>query len=282
MNKKYDVEIKYVLPELPESLGLEKKEYKMPTEEELMSLAEQTYRDDYLADVNSAQEKSKQKQLDFEQDIETQKEKAEQGKKSVFQSLVDDVEKILNRANEQGILRSSIVKNVVSDKENEVEDKAKDIEIESQTKIDQLLQQIENVKQQAEQTLESLKQKNQEKVATKYQSLIENAQKEKNKVDEYNNTVAQKEQEYLVQKALAEEELAKSETERAKNVAEIYAKLGRTGVEEVKMEEKIQIAKDFLDSLDKNDALRVLTKTDVFREQFDEYYEMLVNYVKNK
>ena len=161
-----------------------------------------------------------------------------------------------NDAVKRGLSRSSIVINILDAFDQNMIKEYNKINDEITSKIDSLNNQKNLLNEQRENALNAFDITYAVKLSEKIDEINQSLLEEEQKVLEYNNEIAQKEAEY--------------EAERKKNAleyAEYVEKYGYTGIEKMKQEEKYQLAKDYLMSMSKEEALNELNSNKLFNSE---------------
>ena len=238
------------------SLNLEKKTFEKLSDEEIAKKAENSlsdYKNSELENINSSYDDKKQS---INEEINTTKTDGEAQKnetKKLYSSLKQEAS---NDAVKRGLSRSSIVINILDAFDQNMIKEYNKINDEITSKIDSLNNQKNLLNEQRENALNAFDITYAVKLSNKIDEINQSLLEEEQKVLEYNNQIAQKEAEY--------------EAERKQNAldyAEYVEKYGYEGIEKMKQEEKYQIAKDYLMSMSKEEALNELNSNRLFNSE---------------
>ncbi len=238
------------------SLNLEKKTFEKLSDEEIAKKAENSlsdYKNSELENINSSYDDKKQS---IDEEINTTKTDGEAQKnetKKLYSSLKQEAS---NDAVKRGLSRSSIVINILDAFDQNMIKEYNKINDEITSKIDSLNNQKNLLNEQRENALNAFDITYAVKLSNKIDEINQSLLEEEQKVLEYNNQIAQKEAEY--------------EAERKQNAldyAEYVEKYGYEGIEKMKQEEKYQIAKDYLMSMSKEEALNELNSNRLFNSE---------------
>ncbi len=238
------------------SLNLEKKTFEKLSDEEIAKKAENSlsdYKNSELENINSSYDDKKQS---IDEEINTTKTDGEAQKnetKELYSSLKQEAS---NDAVKRGLSRSSIVINILDAFDQNMIKEYNKINDEITSKIDSLNNQKNLLNEQRENALNAFDITYAVKLSNKIDEINQSLLEEEQKVLEYNNQIAQKEAEY--------------EAERKQNAldyAEYVEKYGYEGIEKMKQEEKYQIAKDYLMSMSKEEALNELNSNRLFNSE---------------
>ena len=237
-------------------LNLEKMEFEKLSDEEIAKKAENSlseYKNSELENINSSYET---KNKDIDEQISTTKTDGEEQKNETTQLYSSLKQQASNDAVKRGLSRSSIVINILDAFDQNMIKEYNKINDEITSKIDSLNNQKNLLNEQRENALNAFDITYAVKLSEKIDEINQNLLEEEQKVLEYNNEIAQKEAEY--------------EAERKKNAleyAEYVEKYGYTGIEKMKQEEKYQLAKDYLMSMSKEEALNELNSNKLFNSE---------------
>ncbi len=237
-------------------LNLEKMEFEKLSDEEIAKKAENSlseYKNSELENINSSYET---KNKDIDEQISTTKTDGEEQKNETTQLYSSLKQQASNDAVKRGLSRSSIVINILDAFDQNMIKEYNKINDEITSKIDSLNNQKNLLNEQRENALNAFDITYAVKLSEKIDEINQSLLEEEQKVLEYNNEIAQKEAEY--------------EAERKKNAleyAEYVEKYGYTGIEKMKQEEKYQLAKDYLMSMSKEEALNELNSNKLFNSE---------------
>ena len=278
VDKKYSTTYQEQKVDAPQSLGLEKLSYKMPTEEEILSLAQQYYSSSKQEDVSSVKDGTAKNVETLNQKAKSILDKATQGQIEINQNRENNL-KTANYSAQKNNLTNSSIKTGMTNKVNKLAQDALDT---LQKTTDNSLADIEEQKsfleQLSNQKLKELEEIYAQKIALKQEELRASAQKEADAVTKYNNTVDEKEAKY--QKSLASQlaELEKQEWKRVAEMLELTERIGESGVAEQKAEEKYRAIRSVLDEFSPSDALAVLESSAAFKTHLGDLYDSLRAY----
>ena len=237
-------------------LNLEKMEFEKLSDEEIAKKAENSlseYKNSELENINSSYET---KNKDIDEQISTTKTDGKEQKNETTQLYSSLKQQASNDAVKRGLSRSSIVINILDAFDQNMIKEYNKINDEITSKIDSLNNQKNLLNEQRENALNAFDITYAVKLSEKIDEINQSLLEEEQKVLEYNNEIAQEEAEY--------------EAERKKNAleyAEYVEKYGYTGIEKMKQEEKYQLAKDYLMSMSKEEALNELNSNKLFNSE---------------
>lgn len=238
------------------SLNLEQKTFEKPTNEEIKKQAEDSLHDYKQTNLQNIEEQYKTKQDNIEEQIKDTYDSSISKKeetKNLYSSLKQDA---ANDALKRGLARSSIVINVLDAFDKNMIAEYNKINEQISTKIDNLNSQKQLLDEQRQNALNSFDISYAVKLSTKIDEINQALQKEEQKVLEYNNEIAQKEAEYEAKRK-----------QNALDYAQYIQKNGTETITKIKQDEKYSIAKNYLMTLSKSQALEELENNRVFSSQ---------------
>lgn len=230
-----------------ESLNLDKKTFTKPTDEQIKTQAENSLYDYKQSEISGIENNYDTKKANIDTQLQTTKSTGQTQKeeaKNLYSGLKKDAS---NDAVKRGLSRSSIVINILDAFDKNMIDEINKINQEISTKIDTLNNQKLLLDEQRQSALNSFDISYAVKLANKIDEINKNLKEEEQKVIEYNNQIAQKEAEY--------------EAKRKQNTldyAEFIEKNGQESLNAIKQIEKYELAKDYLSTLSKDEALKEL------------------------
>lgn len=281
IDNKYSTE--YVDPslDLPESLGLEKKEFTMPTTEELTEKAEQQHQAEYTEKQYEIIINEKQDKAELEEELQQTNTSGAEEETKLNEQYITDSNKLLKNCVKCGIMRSSIYALHQEKLFAELQQDIEKVKQETADKVDELSQKIAQVIADAQAERENLQTVFEQQVQATVTELLDQAYQQKADVLEYNNDVEQKENEYKFDRERAIFDAYMDESDRAFKAAELLAELGEVGLENQKYKEKVSLAKNFLGAMPKEDALYLLEHGEELKGHLGEYYAYVVDYITN-
>ena len=220
VDKKYSTEYQEQKVDAPDSLGLEKLSYTLPTEEEAKKSATQYYSAGKAKDVSEINLSTEKTLKGLEEEAKNVLEQAVKKQTQIDVDRQKDL-KTANYSTQVKNLTNSSIKTGMMDKVNTLAEQALNT---LKQDTDNMLVDIETKKGDAktleQRRLEELEKIYAEKIAQKITEILSEAQKEADAVTKYNNSVDEKEAKY--QKSLASQ-LAELEKQEWQRVAEMLA-----------------------------------------------------------
>lgn len=279
VDRKYSLDYREPLLDMPESLNLTPLKYVPKTEAQLLSSAEELISPVYLA---------KQRQLDTSyannmQKIAKRYSELDADSRAKLNKLLKEYnetcDKLYKRLVDNGLRFSSII-----DKAN---GEARDDYNKAVAEQNGAAQSEKNIIDSDKQSLtdvytaacQSLSEEKQAKLAQTYGKLVENEAKAEQNIAKYNAKLDEKEARYQASRARAYEYARQAEYDRAFTAAKLYAQLGATGYTEKMQWEKYRLFQEGFASLLKEEALALVNMDGFARGHLQDYYSTLIDWI---
>lgn len=279
IDDKYSLD--YVEPELdmPDSLNLQKLEYTPKTEEELTALAEQAVAATIISKQNSAERTylAKLKSLSLKQDklnVKTQQTISDRAdeyakkREEIHQKLVNN-----------GLYFSTVGNKYYNLANQEYIQDVNKLTAEGEAERDFINREITDAEALYNETLASLEEEKQARIADKLQKLIEAEEKLRISIEKYNNSLEEKEQKYQASRAKAYENARKNAYNRAYNNAKLYLEMGETGYRQLIQKEKYAVCQDAFYALRREEANTILQFDSFLLSHLGIYYDTFVEWI---
>ncbi len=259
----------------PSSLNLEKISVPEMTEEEISSKAKNEVGEKY----SSSKEKSNQSfQNKIDELLESNKSlySANQENQEKINSYYDSSKKETeNQALKRGLARSSIIIGELATIEGSRANELSKLLETFQTTLNKNQEKIQQYQTQKEQAIDELNIKEALEIEKKISSLTEEYEKAKKEAIEFNNNIEKIEAEYKLdyekQKLQTQQDALKLDKTYNKNYIEKEMKL-----------KQYNYLKDYLDSLDPNEALNILLTNKEFKSILQENFSKLYRHIADK
>ena len=274
IDKKYSLE--EFIPKEITSLGLEKKEFEAPTDEEVRLQAEnllesekenglKKIQDNYDSKFSSLDSKTLGIEEDRNQDVE-----------KVFSDYANSLRKATNSSIKQGISRSSIFNEAVNAIEGTKNSELSKIEETFKKEVTKLENEREILQKQKDNALESFDISYAVKLENKISNLNKEIAKQQEEILKYNKNVDKLEEENRL-KQEKENLLEQNRIEkRNKELLAEKQKLGDIGFTNQMLKERFDVVKDYLMKLPKDKALNELNKDKSYEQLLGNYYPAIV------
>ena len=230
-----------------DKVTFEKQTFSRPSDEEIETSAKNSLEDYKQTSLQNIEDDYKQKNDDLSSQIDELNSSAKSQKeetKNMYQTLKKDAS---NDATKRGLARSSIVINILDAFDQNMIDEINKINEEISTKVESLNNQKSLLSEQRQNALNAFDISYAVELSTKIDEINEKLAEEEQKVIEYNNQIAEKEAEY--------------ESKRNQDTldrAEFIEKYGEDAIQNLKQDEKFEIALNYLNKLSKSEALSEL------------------------
>jgi hypothetical protein len=281
IDKKYSANYEQPGIDAPETLGLKRLTYNMPGEEEFALYAKDYYKDDQIkerANVNNSAQKDLNDFSLKQQDIIT---KADDGKKEIEQKKQEDITSAKFTSSAKNLTDSSIATGLIDKVKDTAElniDGVNKMRDDALSRIDAQIAYLNELRQKKLMDIEEIYRA---KISEKVADLKEDSQKKLDQTTKYNNTVDAQEAKY--QKSLAKQlsDLEKNEWQRVADILELTEKIGSSGIQKQKEQEKYLSAKQILDEVTPEEALNILKSSNAFALHLGDMYDSLCAYYQN-
>ena len=237
-------------------LNLEKKSFEKLSDEQIKQQAENNLFDYKQSSIQNINDEYATKTDDIDQNIKQTEQSAISQKneaKQLYSSLKQDAAK---DAVKRGLARSSIVINILDAFDQGMIEEYNKINQEISTKIDSLNSKKQLLDEQKQNALNAFDISYAVKLSNKIDEINKELNEQEQKVIEYNNQIAQKEAEYEAKRK-----------QNALDYAEYIQKNGTDTIVQLKREEKYNLAKEYLMSLSKDEALDELSNNKIFSSE---------------
>ena len=282
LNKLKEIDEKYspeeFVPKEITSLGLEKKEFNAPSDDEILKDAQESLKAEKENDLNKIETNYNSKFSSLNNKVSNLEDEREDDLEEALSSYQSSLKSATNNSIKKGILRSSIyeqaVKAIESDKTNQI----RDVEAEFNKEIEKLENERSILERQKENALESFDISYAVKLENKIAKISSEISKQQKEVEKYNEAIEKQEQENreLQEKANLEEQ--KRIEKHNQQLLDLQEKLGEVEFVKLKQKEKYDVVLDYMLSLPKEKAMEELKKDDSYEMLLGSYYPSL--YVK--
>ena len=246
-------------------LILERKEFVKPSDDQIKKQATESlqgYKDKSLENIENNYNENSQK-LDTKLD---EAQKASETKKQEAGEMYSKLKQEASKdALKRGLARSSIVINVLDAFDQNYIKEINKINDEIQSKITSLQGQKSLLDEQRQSALNAFDINYALKLSSKIDNINKELLEQEQKVIEYNNQIAQKEADYQAK-----------QKQSYTDYASFVQKYGTEALENIKREEKYELAKTYLMSMPKQEALKELEQNRTFNAELGaNYYNKL-------
>ena len=281
IDKKYNRTLNDIELDFPPSLGLSKLTFTPTDQEKLTELAQGYYDGYYDQKLAEFTQSNLQKQGVQESKLLQQSSKHDKECQSLKQKYDKKRLDFIDKAIKNCIMASSIYQSELKRLLDEYNAEVQKAQQEHQDAVDGLNQTLQLLQNLLSQASQSIQQQKQSKIDEKLFGLNKDEQKQSDSVTKYNNTVDKQEADYKVKIEKAYATVTASEQRRALEAINLLATVGVAGVEKLKSEEKVTIAKEFFVTLGRQQAKELFDNDSTLEYHFSSYYSYMQEYVNN-
>lgn len=232
------------------------------------------------ADIANNYEKEKSK---IDESISSEKQKAIGKVESIEKEANSKRENAKNSAINRGIAHSSIYDKMLSNIEKQEMDELEGLEAEVQQKVSTLNDKVAKLDKEKQNALELFN----ISYAVKLQDEIDSIKKDINdyneKAKKYNETIEEKNKALIAKYDEKYQKQVKQAEERNQKLLSFMQRYGYGTISNKLKLQQTEVAKDYLNTLDKQTALEILTEDDKFKEVLGQnYFNQLLQYIKNR
>jgi len=278
--KKYEFPLEKREP-VDTEINLERKTFTDVSDEDLKKQVKDSLASYKITSENKIKEDALKKQQTVLEEIETAKDTAKSNKETTSAYYDQAKQNAENDALKRGLSRSSIIVNTLSAFDQDRINKLTQIDKNLTEQIEGLNDQINLLTLEKDKALEDFNIEYASKLNTKLAELKSDLQARKDEVTEYNNKIAQIEKEYK------KEAMESNSNMKAQSYAELLDRVefflnNGDKISEATTKENFTAIKDFLESIDANEAVELLENSKYLREMLGYNYSSLLNYFKHQ
>lgn len=282
VDKKYSTEYQEQRVDAPESLGLKKLEYDMPSDEEIEKVAKQYFSASREGDVSKINVSTQKSLNDLEKTAKSVLEQAVKGQIKIDQQREEDLKRNNYNSQTKNLTNSSIKTSMEDNINALANDALKTLQSDTDNSIGNINTQKQQVEELSQRQLKDLEEVYAQKVATKIAELFDEAQEQLDSVTKYNNSVDEKEAKYKKSLDSALKSLEEKEWKRVAEMLKLKNTIGESGVNQQKAEEKYRAIRSVLDEYSPADALQILESSSAFKSHLGDLYDSLTAYYTNQ
>lgn len=275
LDKFNDVDKKYTVGnKIDSKLSLQKIDYKAPSQDEVLSKAQNSLNDYKSNSIDSINNKYNLQNSQIDKSINNLKSNEKVQKANIENAYSQVKEKASNDAIKRGLARSSIIVNKLSDYDNKMINDLEVLSNETSNKIDSLNTQKNTLELEKSNALKSFDIEYAIKLQDKINSINEDIAKNEESAIKYNNQITELETKW-------NKEVEKENNDREMDMADFIAKNSIFTVNNIKRNEKYGIAKEYFNQLDKQTAIAELESNSAYKENLgDTLYDQLLRELK--
>ena len=279
IDKKYNRTLNAIELDFPDSLGLVKLTYTPLDDETLRAMATDYYQAYYAEELDSYTQRN--------QTMQAQHNKALAEENANYQVKLDKLlaeynqkrQDFLQKAVKNSIKNSSIFNKQMQELLDQYNKQVTEAETLHLTEVACLQQKLQLLQTLLSQTTANLQGQQQAKTEEKFLQLQQAERKKSDDVVKYNNSVSKQEADFTVKVEKSYATVMAAEQRRAVEATNLFATVGASGVEDLKAQEKVAIAKEFFDTLTCDDATALFEADSTLTYHFGRYYDYMHEYV---
>lgn len=277
LDKFSDIDKKYTVGnQIDSDITLQKIDYKAPTQEEVAKKAENSLYDYKTSGVDSINNKYDLQNSLVDKSIKDLKTNEKEQKANIEDTYSRVKENASNDAIKRGLARSSIIVNKLENYDNKMLNDLAVLANETTTKIDLLNTQKNTLTLEKQNALKAFDLAYAIKLQDKIDALNEDITKNEQAAIRYNNQIAEYEAKW-------KREVEQENNDREMAMANFIAKNSVYTINSIKRNEKYRVAKEYLNSLDKQTALAELTSNSAYKENLgDTLYAQLLKELNDR
>lgn len=280
IDKKYSLET-YTPNEIT-SLGLEKKEFQEPTEDEIKSQAESALFDESENEKQKIENSYLNKFSKLDAEIEDAGTDKDESIEKALENYNSSLRKTTNNSIKQGISRSSIFDEAVKAIEG-----TKNTEIDSaigefNKKIEQLEGERSILEMQKQNALEGFDISYAVKLENKISKIASEISKQKKEVENYNKQIEEQEKAHVAAQEKENLEEQKRVESHNNSILKQKEKLGERGFLDLILSERYESLLNYLNSIPKDVALEQLETDKRFEQLLSTYYPAVYSQISNR
>ncbi len=280
IDKKYSIE-EFVPNEIT-SLGLEKKEFITPSQDEIKKEAEQSLKPEKDNELKSIENSYEKKFSDIDNKLLDLNDDNNENINDLFNNYKNSLNNVTNSSIKQGISRSSIFDQAVDIIENNKNNNLEKLNYEFEKEKNKLEKEIEILQKQKDNALESFDISYALKLEDKINNINKEISKQIEEVNKYNADIEKQEQEHREMQEKANLEEQKRVEEHNKEITDLKEELGEGQFYNNMLKERYDVILDYLMSIPKEQALNLLEKDNSYQVLLSTYYPAIYAQMLNR
>lgn len=281
IDRKYSLDYREPILDMPESLNLPKLTYAAKTERQLRDEAELNVKAAYLSKLNSLEARYALKYAELDRRKRTIDEKARAEQARYLADFTKSTASLRQRLVDNGMLFSSVIDRTIARLRVEYEQKVTESNASADNKNAAAEQERQGLESRYADEKAAVEKERSAKTDEEYASLVKKEQDKKTSVDKYNMALDEKEKKYLMARAKALENAKEAEYERSFAAQKLYQQMGATGYEQAKLWEKYNVmVNHFATFRVREEAMAVINYDSYVQMHLQQYFSTLVDWVK--
>lgn len=283
IDRKYSLDFREPLIDMPESLDLPKLQYVEKTEAELREEADGKVKASYIASARSLDSRYATKLSSIEKRRQEAAEKARSEQAKYLADYAKETDALRQKLIDNGMLFSSVIERMKLRLQTEYEQKV----TESNKSVEQKEAILDDERARADESYANEKDELDKERAAKsddeYNKLVKNEQNKQISVEKYNAQLDEKEKKYLMARAKALENARQAEYNRSFAAKKLYQQMGATGYEQAKLWEKYNVfTMHFANFTKREEALALINADAYVQTHLQDYYNTFMDWLNRK
>lgn len=280
IDRKYSLNFKEPVMEMPESLDLPKLEYVEKSEAELKEEADNKVKASYIAGMRSLENRYATKLANIEKRRQEAAEKARSDQVKYLADFTRETNALRQKLVDNGMLFSSVIDRMTARLRVEYEQNV----TESNKTVEQkdliLADERESLDKSYYNEKDQLDKERAAKSVDEYNKLLKSEQNKLISIEKYNAQLDEKEKKYQMARAKALENARQAEYNRSFAAKKLYQQMGATGYEQAKLWEKYNVLTSHFANFTKREEAMTLIEADAYvQTHLQQYYTTLIDWV---
>lgn len=281
IEKQYSLSYQKIEMDFPESLGIPKREYVAPTEEELVAAAEAEVSSKFLEKQRNLEKSYASGIANSQKSLELLSEKHRRKLVALAEDYQLELKNLLHKLTNNGLYRSSVRAEAEEGAEKVHENAVSEQTLQYEAEEAAITNKMSATQRNFEESLQSLQLQRLAAIDAELHYLKEKEANKQKEVEKYNASVDEKEAKYQASCERYRQYAQQAENERALAAAKLYAELGSSGVELQKKSQMLNYCKTAMWSLTKEEAQFILSLDSFLINNLGDYYTSLTDWVNS-
>lgn len=280
IDRKYSLDYKEPLMDMPESLDLPLLEFTPKTEGELRAEAQQQTEAGFLAESRRLDVSYANNLQRINQKILALEENTRVALAKLSANFNEETAKIKRRLTDNGLLFSTVLTKANERLKSEYDNGVAEVNLNAQNQRDAIEIQRESAEVNYANSVAALANERSAKEESAYNKLVKADSNKQLQVQKYNNQLTEKEKKYQLTRAKALENAKQAEYNRAFAARKLYQQMGSVGYEEAMLWEKYNVLVKYFANFNKREEALALIQGDSFcKGHLKQYYSTLIDWV---
>lgn len=280
IDRKYSLDYKEPLIDMPESLNLTKRVFTPDTAEQLHSRATEQVMPSYYSALRKLDSALADDRIRIEQKLHAIEENARKAQAKLLYEFNAEVAQLRKKLTDHGILFSSVITKISDDARADYQLKVDESNTQADSERVAVEQQRQAVEEDYQAAVKSLADEFETKITSVVNTLKQRQQAEQASVDKYNTQLDEKEAKYQMARAKAYEQARQAEYDRSFAAKKLYQQMGAVGYEDTMLWEKYNVFVKYFANFTKREEALALIQADSFASgHLKQYYSTLLDWI---